>query len=105
MVSTNARRTSTSRRIIEGFHRTKAYLTKVVILLTIVIFAIAATITYYATLKFSNQFVIEILIVPSILTILSVIASFTFSPRFLFVLATLLGVDTGAVLRYFLVSG
>ena len=105
MVSANAKGTSTPRRIIEGFHRTKTYLTRLVILGAILIFVIATAITYYATLKSSNEFVLGIIIVPSILAILSVIASFTLNPRFLFVLATLLGIDTGAILRYFLISG
>lgn len=105
MLITNTKKASALRRIIEDFHKTRAYLTKVVILLATLIFVITTIITYHTTLKYSNEFVLGILIVPGILTILSVIASFTLNPRFLFVLAILLGIDAGAMLRYFLISG
>lgn len=94
-----------SGEIVRRFHKSKVYLTKIVILLTVLIFAVAATVTFYICMNFSSESVAGIVIVPAIFTIISAITSFVVTPRCFFVLAVLFGIDAGAILRCVLIPG
>lgn len=105
MSSANFESRLTSGEIIRKFHESKTYLTKVVIFFTALIFAVTTLATFYVTMNFSSRFVVEIIIVPAILTIIAAIASFMVTPRSFFVFAILLGIDAGAILRCALIRG
>lgn len=94
-----------SGEIVKRFHKSKAYLTKVVISLTILIFIITTIVTFYACVNFSSEFVVGIMIFPAIFTLISAFLSFVVTPRYFFVLAVLFGIDAGSILRCMLIPG
>lgn len=90
---------SLSERLVINYHKHKKHLTKFVIARCIVIAVASCLITYYLTSSLSEQTIIEVVMIQVIFAFLSLLATFTWSPRFILVMSVFAGIGVGALIR------
>jgi len=91
---------SLSEKILEDYYRVKRFFKFFSILTSAVIFIVAGVATYWYTARISRDKVVEIIMIPAIFSILTLIAGFLLEPRFLFIFFAFLGIIAGATVSW-----
>jgi hypothetical protein len=90
---------SLSERCVDNYHQRNKHRTGYMILACVGLAILSSAATYLLVSYFSKQTIAELVIVPVILSILSLLATLKSSLRFVLVLSVFIGISAGAVIR------